>query len=209
MKTNPVHTRAAIHRRAAGVEAGAQQHLLGIVAGRLHFRHMTGFVAEGRGLGHFKLGAVDHRRTGGDELLGVVGAADHPLVDLGDQTQLHVLGIVVHEGDGKQNRSARRMKARQADVHVVDFIENGVQRDFHAIETIQRLAVGGGHTAGGIENQQHVGPHVGGEGPVSNVYFGVVGVDGDRQTGDGTGQRGEYKAQRVNAFHTPLPERPT
>jgi hypothetical protein len=192
LKTQSVDGGAAIHGRGGRVDR-TRQRLRGVVARRLYRQDGAYLAAEGLGLGHLQLWAVEHRHAAQAKLLGIVVTANETLVYLRNQSELHVLNVCVNVGNGKKYRSARCVKTREADVHVVDLVEDGVQSDLHAIQSVQHLAVVGRHASRRVENQKYVGPNPRREGPVTDIDLGVVSVNGERQTGNSTGQRSESK----------------
>ena len=165
--------------------------------------------AVSEGFGHLQLSAVENDGAAGVELLGVVGADGYALVDLRDDAGFDVGDIAVEIGNGKQNRSAAVVIAGESDVDVGDFVEDGIQRGLDPIQSVDRAAIFIAHTSRCVENEQDIRYDVVGERAASDVYFGVVCVDGDGQTGCKADQRGECKANRASAFHTPMPARPT
>ena len=112
-------------------------------------------------------------------------------------------------GHGVEHGSAAVVKAHQTDVEIVDRVEDLMQRLLHAVQPGDARTVFVRHAAGGVQHEQDVGLHVARDSASGEIDVRVVGVDGDWQTGDSTGHCRECKAQRANAFHTPLPARPT
>ena len=82
-------------------------------------------------------------------------------------------------------------EAHQADVDVVGVIEDQPQSVFHAVQAILAHAVGGGHAARGVEDEEHVGTHAGADVDITEIDLGVVRLELNRESGDRADREGQ------------------